>query len=172
MLRGSNIAALFAAGRVPGAAEDLGGGELDVLAAKSLTPFEAGDVLFARSPGGAGFGDPLERETEAVAADTSGGLVSERAAREVYGVAGTDAALTEARRTQLRAARLREGRPAAAALAACPHCGPAQTLIRDIPLASLGEHYARCRTDFTLREEFCAGCGTALRTHLQPAAAS
>ena len=170
VLRGSNIAELFAQGRVPGAAADLTGRELDVLEAKSLTPFAAGDVLFARSPGGAGFGDPLERDAEAVARDSANGLVSERAAREVYGVAGDDATAIEDHRSQLRADRRREGSPAAT-VAECPNCGGMQTLTREIALSQLGEAFARCRSDFVLRERSCAGCAVAFAVTLEPVGA-
>ena len=166
VLRGSNVAALFEAGRVPSAVEDLDGRELEVLEAKSLTPFAPGDVLFARSPGGAGFGDPLEREPEAVAADRASGLLSERAAREAYGVAADGA--TAELRAQLRADRLRRGR-AAAAPANCRQCGAERSLIHDLPLSGLGEAFARCRPDFVLRERVCAGCGSALAAEVAPA---
>lgn len=44
------------------------------------------DVLYMRTENGGGYGDPLEREAERVAKDVKGGLVSQDAAREVYGV--------------------------------------------------------------------------------------
>jgi N-methylhydantoinase B len=59
--RCSNVGDLFAAGRLPAGAEDVEAAELAVLEAKALTPIAPGDVLFAATPGGAGFGDPLER---------------------------------------------------------------------------------------------------------------
>jgi N-methylhydantoinase B len=37
-------------------------------------------------PGGGGLGDPLARDPQAVAADVRNGLVSETAARTIYGV--------------------------------------------------------------------------------------
>jgi N-methylhydantoinase B/oxoprolinase/acetone carboxylase alpha subunit len=39
-----------------------------------------------RYPGGGGFGDPRERERGEVQADLEAGLISETAAREVYGL--------------------------------------------------------------------------------------
>ncbi|HUP32218.1 MAG TPA: hydantoinase B/oxoprolinase family protein [Gaiellaceae bacterium] len=50
------------------------------------TTIRAGDVYYHRIAGGGGFGDPLERDPDAVAADVADGKVSERAAREQYGV--------------------------------------------------------------------------------------
>lgn len=49
-------------------------------------PVKAGDVLRVLSPGGGGWGDPLEREVEAVRQDVRRGLVSSEAASDVYGV--------------------------------------------------------------------------------------
>ncbi len=45
----------------------------------------AGDEVLLDSPGGGGYGDPRERDREAVRRDVAEGLVSARAAREVYG---------------------------------------------------------------------------------------
>jgi len=90
-------------------------------------PLMGEDALYVRWNGGGGFGDPLAREPEAVLADLRAGLVSERAAEQIYGVAllgersGVDRAATEARRRELRAARgggeppAREPAPRAAA---------------------------------------------------------
>jgi N-methylhydantoinase B/oxoprolinase/acetone carboxylase alpha subunit len=168
VLRGSDLGELFAAGRVPEGPGDLSGGSLDALAAKSLTAFAPGDVLFARSPGGAGFGDPLERDRAAVERDLATGLLSEGAARSSYGVVAGDEAQTSAAREGLRAERLSESHPMAGDGARCARCGATEVIGRDIPLRSLGEHFARCRSDFALRERSCARCATALGTQLEP----
>jgi N-methylhydantoinase B len=47
----------------------------------------AGDVVRLEQSGGGGYGDPFERDPEAVAADVRNGYVSVEAARERYGVA-------------------------------------------------------------------------------------
>jgi N-methylhydantoinase B len=49
-------------------------------------PFAPGDVVSARSGGGGGWGDPLEREPERVVADVRGGYITPEAARDVHGV--------------------------------------------------------------------------------------
>ncbi len=76
-------------------------GKIDIL---QLNP---GDRLRIGTQGGGGFGDPLDRDVEAVAADVANELVSLRLAREAYGVvvdaAGrVDQAATERVRTRAR----------------------------------------------------------------------
>jgi N-methylhydantoinase B len=73
-------------------------------------PLQAGDVVIMESSGGGGYGDALERDPGAVAADLARGLISPAVAAEVYGVlvgndGGVDAPATAARRQALRAAR-------------------------------------------------------------------
>jgi N-methylhydantoinase B len=77
-------------------------------------PLKAGDIFRLETPGGGGFGDPLERKAENVLADVREGYVSPEAARDQYGVVllrkdgvwMLDEAATEARRTELRVARM------------------------------------------------------------------
>ena len=70
------------------------------------------DIQYIRYDGAGGYGDPLDRDPELVLKDVLWGLVSEAAARDVYGVcmdtAGgqVDAEATDARRTDLRQERL------------------------------------------------------------------
>jgi N-methylhydantoinase B len=71
---------------------------------------EPGDQLIYRTAGGGGWKDPLTRSPEAVQRDVRYGLVSREKALHDYGVVLTDdlaiaAAATEARRTELAAAR-------------------------------------------------------------------
>lgn len=69
-----------------------------------------GDVLYVRHEGAAGYGDPLERDPLHVAHDVSTGLVSDGAARDVYGVvlstASVNTEATAALRHTLRRTRL------------------------------------------------------------------
>jgi N-methylhydantoinase B len=82
----------------------------------SNVPCGAGDEFTRPSAGGGGFGDPLEREPEAVRDDVADGYVSIERARKDYGVVvrEVDAELAEyevddeatsAEREQIRAAR-------------------------------------------------------------------
>ena len=70
-----------------------------------------GDAQYIRFMGGGGYGDPLDRAAQAVAADVRFGLVSAKAARDIYGVAldaesgEVDAAATARRRLSLRKRR-------------------------------------------------------------------
>ncbi|HEX4033365.1 MAG TPA: hydantoinase B/oxoprolinase family protein [Solirubrobacteraceae bacterium] len=115
VLRGSNIAELFAAGHIPLSPEEIGAAEVDVVAAKSFEMIDEGDVLVGVLASGSGYGDALRREPERVARDVAEGLVSVEAARSVYGVvvvAGeVDEAATETLREAVRAERLADARP-------------------------------------------------------------
>ncbi len=73
-------------------------------------PMRGGDILVMESAGGGGWGDPLERETERVAADVAAGLITPARAGDVYGVVAdaggaVDTAATAARRAAIAAAR-------------------------------------------------------------------
>ena len=74
-----------------------------------LMPMTNRDVFAVSWQGGGGYGDPLEREPEAVARDVASGAVSVRAAEAVYGVVcrgGLDLAATEQRRNAMRLGRV------------------------------------------------------------------
>jgi N-methylhydantoinase B len=71
-------------------------------------PVRANQVIRIETTGGGGWGDPLEREPEAVRADVARGLVSARQALEAYGVvlrAGTLAVDVKATAGQRRSIR-------------------------------------------------------------------
>jgi N-methylhydantoinase B len=114
ILRGSNLDELFAAGRIPLCAEEVGSREIDVIAAKSFSMIDEGDLLIGVLASGAGFGDPLRRDPHAVVRDVHEGLVTQARARSVYGVALADGALDEAgtlaTRERFRTERLEQGR--------------------------------------------------------------
>lgn len=61
-------------------------GSETTLPAMFSTTIEAGDVYLHRMAGGGGWGDPLERDPKAVAADVRDGKVSVEAAEVLYGV--------------------------------------------------------------------------------------
>jgi acetophenone carboxylase len=69
------------------------GGQWEVeFMGRSIRPYEEGDVMgFCFSAGGAGYGDPLEADPEAVARDYVAGLISAWTLREIYKVAYDDA---------------------------------------------------------------------------------
>lgn len=77
-----------------------------------VTEIGADDIQYIRYDGSGGYGDPLDREPDLVLRDVLWGLVTEKPARDVYGVvldaAGkrVDAAATMAQRAKLRADRL------------------------------------------------------------------
>ena len=86
-------------------------GSQQVLPSKcDMIEVEPGDRLLYRTAGGGGWKDPFDREAERVREDVRKGLVSRQKAHDDYGVVLTDVlavdeAATEARRTELRAAR-------------------------------------------------------------------
>ncbi len=76
-----------------------------------------GSLLVDYVAGGGGFGDPLDREPEAVLKDFGRGWVSRETAERFYGVAldakgkSVERAATEERRKEIRATRRREAKP-------------------------------------------------------------
>ena len=78
----------------------------------SRSSSQPGDVLHHRMPGGGGYGDPSEREPEAVAQDVLDEKVSVAAARELYGVVDRGGRL--GRHGGHRGAPAREGCPVTA----------------------------------------------------------
>jgi N-methylhydantoinase B len=69
-----------------------------------------GDIQYVRFMGGGGYGDPIDRDPQLVLDDVLRGLVTEEAARGIYGVAvdgeRVDGAATAERRRALRSERL------------------------------------------------------------------
>ncbi len=57
-----------------------------VLNGKGTQRIAAGERLVLHTPGGAGFGDPHERDPAAVAADVAAGRISPETAKAVHGV--------------------------------------------------------------------------------------
>lgn len=76
-------------------------------------PLAAGDSVWAQSPGGGGFGDPLQREPEAVERDLRLGYITAGTAESVYGVvlreAGRGRPAVDHAATERRRAGLAEG---------------------------------------------------------------
>lgn len=61
-------------------------GRRDGFPLKGRSRILAGDRIFVRYSGGGGYGDPRERDRDAVRADVAAGIVSTAAAHEVYGL--------------------------------------------------------------------------------------
>jgi N-methylhydantoinase B len=101
---GSNVDAGFALGlgEMAGQQEPISWG---------VFPLMGKDALYVRWNGGGGYGDPLDRDPEAVLSDCREEIVSREVARTVYGVvanddlSAVDAAATERARRSLAAAR-------------------------------------------------------------------
>ena len=71
---------------------------------KTVQTVPPGERLYAKLPGGGGFGDPRARDATDVADEVRAGLVSVVSARDVYGVVVDEAgSLDEAGTTALRA---------------------------------------------------------------------
>ena len=83
-------------------------GAVEIWPAKvPATPTETGDCIAVYTPGGGGYGDPLERPADQVRDDVADGYFTPTHAEEVYGVVlndglAVDHAATEARRAALR----------------------------------------------------------------------
>lgn len=114
----SNVQELFAAGRIPASAEavrELDGDGRPLAAKTQGLHLNRTDVVEEVLFGGGGYGDPLERDPEAVARDVAEGQVGSDLARRVYGVvldaAGSaDAGATADARQEALAARLDRAR--------------------------------------------------------------
>jgi len=71
----------------------------------SMIEPQPGDTVTLMSAGGGGFGNPMERDVQAVLRDIRAGFVSETDARDVYGVALRDGQVDDAATECLRAER-------------------------------------------------------------------
>lgn len=110
---------IIEAGTTAGAGEGAGiGGDWEIERFnRSVRRYDEGDVIsFGFSGGGAGYGDPLEAEPQAVADDVEAQIVSDWSARTIYRVAydpvtyKVDRTETEQLRQAERDARLARGR--------------------------------------------------------------
>jgi N-methylhydantoinase B len=108
---GSDIRKQFAAGRIPSSLDELDG-ERPLLAGKGPeVPLSQADVLYWNWAPPGGYGDPMLRDAELVAADVAEGHLTTEIARAVYGAAlngdgRVDVAATAERRAALFAERL------------------------------------------------------------------
>lgn len=162
IVRDTKLRQLFAEGIAPESIEQLDG-RIEPQVDKD-PPSEVGpdDVVEWWWCSTGGFGDPIEREPERVAADVASGAVSREMASVVYGVVldgvSVDAAATEARRRAIReerlaVARVREEPPAGASDGAVVdgrfgdavriHCGQATCARCERPLGPVAANFKR-----------------------------
>lgn len=101
-VRGSNVRALFASGVIPSSLEEIAG-DHQVLACEDEALLFPDDVHYMSWQSGGGYGDPILRDPARVAYDTAEFRVTERCAREIYGVVLTaDGAVDQERTTERR----------------------------------------------------------------------
>ena len=124
VVRDSNVRELLAtsSGRIPLSVRELLekrtlGGTYEFLPPQAVREtYGPDDVIVLSRGSGGGYGDVLERDPEAVATDVREDLIDAQVARDVYGVILGEDGLpdehaTAERRTELRRARLAQGRP-------------------------------------------------------------
>ncbi len=140
------------------------------------------DVFYVRWNGGGGIGDPLDRDPQAVARDVAEGVVSEAAARDLFGVVFAssgvlDSEATSEQREAMRSARSDTTRRAKLAekslhVRKC-RCGQRATMpdglhevvVSERVMSSIGPAYST-GPDTMLAELACAECGTLLDTQV------
>ena len=87
-------------------------GERPIPTVSASLPLEPGDVVSVRTPGGGGFGDPLDRDPEKVLQDLLDERISETSARDDYGIivrdAKLDAPATRRQRRRLRSKKAKQ----------------------------------------------------------------
>lgn len=109
LVRNTGIWNGFAQGDVPRGLDDLQGEVVELDAKQFGLALAPEDVLQMHVGGGSGYGDPLARTPAAVASDVRAGIISEKMAREGYGVVLTagdpDASATDALRAELLSGR-------------------------------------------------------------------
>jgi len=102
-VRGGAAGRLGKVVRNPGREDETSIGKINVLT------LARGDVIRIVTPAGGGFGNPLERDIDAVLWEVECGLLSVRAARDYYGVVLTEDGRLDAEATaRLRSERSRE----------------------------------------------------------------
>jgi hypothetical protein len=117
LLKGTDVFEQMAGGRVPGTSDEITARSRKVLKAREVVKLSVGDVYVSVQAGGAGYGDPLDRDPGLVLRDYVNGACSLDTCHRVYGVLidpdgkAVREEETAAFRDQLRGARI--SRPAA-----------------------------------------------------------
>ena len=109
VIRNSAVWERIAAGAPP-ISDDEFAAPIEYLPSKAEGVLEPGDVFVFFAAGGGGYGDPLDRNPEAVASDIAQDWVSVKRAKSDYGVSiaddgSVDPVATEALRTEIRSRR-------------------------------------------------------------------
>lgn len=109
--RSTNLQELFSTGQIPASLEDVEAVEDIRIRGKSNgIELVAGDIVEATIVGGGGYGDPLRREPQRVAADVAVGAVSTHAAHDLYGVVFDESGEVDAQGTEELRAELLDAR--------------------------------------------------------------
>jgi N-methylhydantoinase B len=117
VLRNADVHAGLKDGVIPARFDQVRQFTLEPLAAKQRTLLHPQDALVITCAGGAGYGDPLQRDPAFVAQDVRRHIVSNSVAESLYGVCLDEAAgqpdleATERRRERIRAERLGTAQP-------------------------------------------------------------
>jgi N-methylhydantoinase B len=146
VVRGANVAALLAEGKVPQSLDGFGA-KVEIGHCYAQSYVAPGEMLYMNWQGGGGYGDPLLRDPDAVALDVAEDKITPKAAGQVYGVVlvdgRVDAAATEARRKELRRER-QERSQAPDTAAGQVDLGQARRLDDDLVIAGTAIGCARC----------------------------
>jgi N-methylhydantoinase B len=134
---GADVVARLARGEVPQNFDAIAGAEAEVEAKGPMLMMGADAVWEWTGANAPGFGDPLARDPDQVAADVAAGALPAGAAERVYGVVPGDGA------TQT----LRAGRLAARLADAAPPADPPTTVPADVPLRVLAGELAVTERD-------------------------
>jgi N-methylhydantoinase B len=113
LYRDTDVNEILGSGRVPEWASELGDYEPPPNKGKDI-PVDCDCVLEYSWSGGGGYGDPLLRDPEAVAADVQAGEVTEKAARDYFAVGLTADGAVDPEATAMLRAAAREARRAEA----------------------------------------------------------
>ena len=153
VIRETRAREAIGSGAPPASPEDFAG-RIEHLASKAEAVLGPDDALVFYPAGGGGYGDPLDRDPEAAAADIAEGRVTRDEARAQYGVVlaedgGVDRASTEAARDAMRRARM-EGTATAGWTAGTALASPGTHRV--------GEHL-ESRVDGDGQTLRCARCG-------------
>lgn len=156
-LRHSNIRQLLADGVFPDRMDGLEGEEVEFNAKPPEFEFGKDDVYECNPTAGGGWGDPLGRPADSVAADVAAGAFSAHVAERIFGVVTKNGALDEAATAAARAA-IRQRRlawPAGKTLAGRPQTAQAE------PVAIVGDVARIVRASGT-PYLVCNSCDTAV----------